>query len=98
MAEIGLDPEHDITIEYDNQQTVGLLVKDESELRTKLKHVDIHHHWLRQEVQAKRLPIEWIPTANMPADGFTKILPRQKHERFKKMLRLNDIKDRIAGQ
>jgi hypothetical protein len=28
------------------------------ELRTKLKHVDIHHHWLRQEVQAKRLLIE----------------------------------------
>jgi hypothetical protein len=31
-------------------------------------------HWLRQEVQAKRLLIEWIPTANMPAGGFTKIL------------------------
>lgn len=55
---LGLDTEHDITIECDNQQTVGLLVRDEPELRTKLKHVDIHHHWLRQEVQAKRLLIE----------------------------------------
>jgi hypothetical protein len=95
---LGLDTEHDITIECDNQQTVGLLIKDEPELRTKLKHVDIHHHWLRQEVQAKRLLIDWIPTADMPADGFTKILPRQKHEKFKRVLRLIDIKDRIAGQ
>jgi hypothetical protein len=30
-------------------------MKEEPELNTKLRHVDIHHHWLRQEVQVKRI-------------------------------------------
>ena len=60
-------------------------------LVTKLKHVDIHQHWLRQEVQEKRLQIEWLPTAEMPADGLTKALPRQKHDEFVRQLRLADL-------
>jgi hypothetical protein len=31
---------------------------------------------------------KWIPTRAMPADGFTKALPCQKHEEFMKMIRL----------
>jgi hypothetical protein len=32
--------------------------------------------------------VKWIPTRVMPTDGFTKALPRQKHEEFMKMIRL----------
>jgi len=62
-------------------------------LTTRLKHVDVRQHWLRQEVQAKRLLIEYLPTANMPADGLTKALPKQKFKAFVKQLGLVDIKD-----
>jgi hypothetical protein len=55
-------------------------------LATKLKHVDIQHHWLRQEVSKKNIQIEWISTAEMSADGLTTSLPRQKHEIFVKQL------------
>jgi len=51
-------------------------------LDTKLKHVDVHQLWLRQEVEAGRIHVNWVPTAQMPADGLTKILPPQKHENF----------------
>jgi hypothetical protein len=64
-------------------------------LATKLRHIDIHKHWLRQEVQAKRLRVNWIPTAEMPADGLTKALPRQKHEIFVRQLGLVDIRERL---
>ena len=60
-------------------------------MKTKLRHVDIHHHWLRQEVQAGRLLVEWTKTADMVADGLTKLLPRLKHLEFVKMLGLEDI-------
>lgn len=43
-------------------------------LAAKLRHVDIHNHWLRQEVQAGPLKISRVPTAEMPADGLTKAL------------------------
>jgi hypothetical protein len=51
-------------------------------LVTKLKYVDIYNHWLRQEVQNGNLSIEWISTSEIPTDGLTKALPRQKHDEF----------------
>jgi hypothetical protein len=67
------------------------LTKEAPQLRTKLRHVDIHHHWLRQEVQAGRIPVEWMKTSDMVADGLTKILPRQKQAEFVRMLGMEDI-------
>lgn len=37
-------------IEYDNLQTIRLLVDKAMKLQTKLRHVDIHSYWLRQKV------------------------------------------------
>ena len=82
-------------LQCDNQQTIRLLTTPAIKLATKLKHVDIHQHWLRQEVQDNKLNLEWIPTADMPADGLTKALPTQKHNTFLKQLGLVDIKHLI---
>ena len=38
-----------INIMCDNQQTIRLVNADIALLNTKLRHVDIHNHWLRQE-------------------------------------------------
>jgi hypothetical protein len=47
-------------------------------------------------VQAYRIELKWIPTANMPADGLTKGLIKQKNEIFIKQLNLVDISDRLG--
>ncbi|KAJ5343424.1 uncharacterized protein N7506_003248 [Penicillium brevicompactum] len=97
FKEIGFDPEHPITIRCDNQQTVDLLRKEDPQLRTKLRHVDIHRHWLRQEVQEGRISVEWVPTAEMAADGLTKLLPRKKHQKFVEMLGLVDLRTHLSN-
>jgi len=79
---IRFDPDHPEVIHCDNKQTVDLLMRERSIFQTKLRHVDIHRLWVRQEVQAKRLQIEWLNTSEMPADGLTKPLTRVKHEAF----------------
>lgn len=76
----------------DNQQTLRLLKKETPKLATRLKHVDIHQCWLRQEVQEGRINVEWIESNKMIADGFTKILPAQKHQIFVKQMNLVDVK------
>ena len=81
------------TILYDNQQTIRLITSEIPQLTTRLKHVDIRQHWLRQEVQAKRLAIEYLPSSEMPADGLTKALSVQKFRIFVQQLGLVDIKD-----
>jgi hypothetical protein len=86
------------SIYCDNTQTIRLLQKETPKLDTKLKHVDIHQSWLRQEVQEQRINVEWVPTANMVADGFTKELPAQKHAAFVRQLNLKDISHILQKQ
>lgn len=88
---IRFNPKHELAIRCDNQQTIRLLTKEAPQLRTKLRHVDIHHHWLRQEVQAGRILIKWTETKEMAADGLTKLLPRQRHAEFIQMMGMEDI-------
>ena len=79
FEDIGFRLDHELVINCDNQQIIRLLTKDLPTLVTKLKHVDIRQHWLREQVADKRINITWISTSHMPADGLTKALPRQKH-------------------
>lgn len=74
-----------------NAQTIGLLTKETPQLITKLRHVDIQHHWLWQTVQAGEIVIRWVPTKDMAADGLTKLLSAQNHSRFIRALGLTNI-------
>lgn len=85
-------------IECDNQQTIRLLSEEATKLTTKLRHVDIHQHWLRQEVQGGRIVVRWVETSKMVADGMTKALPKVRHIEFIKQLRMEDIRSRIATE
>lgn len=96
FASIRFDTQQEMVINCDNLQTIRLLEQDVLKLDTKLRHIDIHQHWLRQEVQAKRVLVRWLPTADMPADGMTKQLTRQKQERFVKQLNLVDISEKLS--
>jgi hypothetical protein len=92
-----LDIDKDLTALCNNLQTIRLITKDAPKLITKLRHINVHQHWLRQEVQARRIKIKWASTNNMAANGLTKALPRQKHEHFVNQLNIIDIKGLIKG-
>src|SRR5699024_6050287 len=61
-----------IRLQCDNQQTIKAVNKEIGLLQTKLRHVDIHNHWLRQEVQRRHSSVEYVPSSEMIADGLTK--------------------------
>lgn len=71
-----------ITIECDNKQTINLINAEIALLKTKLRHVDIHNHWLRQEVQQERIKVIYKASNEMIADGLTKSLPTGKWQNF----------------
>ena len=48
---IRFDLKQDVIINCDNQQSVWIVMKETPTVSTKLRHVDIHQFWLRQEVQ-----------------------------------------------
>jgi hypothetical protein len=60
-------------------------------LQTKLRHVDIHHLWLRQEVERDVFHVGYVPSNEMFADGLTKALSRQAHGLFIRQIGLADV-------
>jgi len=64
-------------------------------LKTQLRHVDIHNHWLRQEVMGDRIEVTYTPSSALMADGLTKALQGPKFKEFTKQLNLVDIQERL---
>ena len=92
-----LELDEPLTIQCDNRQTIRLVSEESAKLQTKLRHVDIHNHWLRQEHSAGRVRTEWVETSKMVADGMTKGLPKGKFEGFVRQLGLQDIGQRLLA-
>jgi hypothetical protein len=53
------------------------------------KHIDIRHHFIRDLIKAGSFSTTWIPTADMPADIFTKALPFVAFSRHRDILGLS---------
>jgi len=66
-----------------------------AKLQTKLRHVDIHNHWLRQEVMRNQINVVYTKSRDMIADGLTKVLLAEKFNRFRDQMGLVDIGDKI---
>ena len=84
---VTLDDES-IRIQCDNQQTLRLVTKELAVLQTRLRHIDIHNHWLRQEVSQGRISPVYTPSAENMADGLTKALQQESFLRFVKCMGL----------
>ena len=64
---------HPFSIFCDNQSTCIIAKSDTVSSRT--KHIDVHHHFIRQYITDGSFSLMWIPTVDMTADIFTKPLP-----------------------
>jgi hypothetical protein len=91
FKDIEFDPGNQQILFCDNQQTIRLVTTATPRLKTSLRHVDIHHHWLRQESQEHNINLSYIQTKSQPADGLTKLLPRQRHENWVSLLHFSSI-------
>ncbi len=87
-----------LIIECKNAETIRLSVDKSMKLKTKLRHVDIDSHWLRQEVQSGSIHIRWVPTKEMVTNGLIKTLSSaQKNNSFVRMTGIEDQKDLLAS-
>ncbi|KAL9564117.1 hypothetical protein ACKAV7_011767 [Fusarium commune] len=82
-----------VKIQCDNLQTVRLVTTELVKLQTKLRHVDIHNHWLHQEIAEGRIAVTYTPTAEIMADGLTKSLARPQFEAFTQQLNMRNQQD-----
>jgi hypothetical protein len=89
---------HQIQIQCNNAQTIRLVTMDIGQLQTKLRHVDIHNYWLRQEVNRGHISVIYKKSNELMADGLTKALGVSQHQRFMEQVSLKDISKRLNEQ
>ncbi len=74
------DGDPTVSLKSDNQGSLALAHTPVFHART--KHIDIHHHYIRDEVEAKRIELTYVTTGEMIADSLTKALTHAKFHTF----------------
>lgn len=77
-----------IVVFEDNQSCIKMAKTWETK---RSKHIDVRFHFVKDLVDQGQFKIEYISTAEQPADLFTKGLTSIKFEKFRKMLNLDTI-------
>jgi hypothetical protein len=97
LQNLGYTLDENTPIQCDNKQTVMLVTKQDEQLVSKLKHVNIRQSFIRQTVADPTLKVRvyWVSSEDMIADGLTKLLDARKHAIFMKQMRLVDISNLI---
>jgi transposase InsO family protein len=77
MTELGYRPSAATTVHSDSQGAIALSINPEHHKRT--KHIDIQHHYVREQVEAGSVVLPHIGTELMVADVLTKPLSAERH-------------------
>ena len=80
--------DYPIPIACDNESTIKLVGNLVFHART--KHIEIHHHFVREKVLNQEIVLQKVRTSDQVADVFTKALPRAKYELFRSALGLTE--------
>ena len=82
----------DTPIYVDNQAAID--ITDNPIHHSRTKHIEIHHHFIRDCCEKKLVRLEKIHTDDQKADFFTKAFSK---ERFNYLLKLNGMKNLPSG-
>jgi transposase InsO family protein len=86
MADLGVGQSSATTIFTDSQSALAVARNPVFHART--KHIEVHYHYVRERFSAGEISLAYVPTQENIADLFTKALPREKFEAFRKALGL----------
>jgi hypothetical protein len=84
-----LQPSQPIKVSCDNQSSIQLARNPVFHART--KHIEIHHHFVRERLVQGEIALDYISTAEQPADILTKALPRSKFEHHRQTLGITSL-------
>ena len=82
-----LEREGAIALKGDNQSAIALA--NNPVLHSRTKHIDIQHHFIRNEVTEGRIDLTYVSSEHMVADGLTKPLAPVKFFSFIRQVHMN---------
>ena len=78
LTYIQVEYDEPIPIYCDNKNAISISKKPM--MHSKMKHIPIKYHFLREQVAEKNIKVEYVGTKEQVADIFTKSLPREAFE------------------
>jgi hypothetical protein len=84
----------DIQVEYDDpipiywDNTSAITISKNPVMHSKMKHIPIKYHFLREQVTEKNIKVEYVGTKEQVANIFTKPLLREVFEYLRHRLRV----------
>lgn len=91
MTSAAIPTQQDLHINYDNVSAIKLAKNPIFHART--KHLEIHHHFIRERVLAGEISVHHVSTHEQPADIFTKSLSRIKFEEHRKKIGMKTVEE-----
>ena len=86
MADLSSSVDEPTPIFSDSQSAIALAKNPVFHART--KHIEVHYHFVREQLHAGDVSLIYCPTDQNVADIFTKALSREKFEAFRHALNL----------
>lgn len=90
LEELGISHPGPSQLWCDNIGATYLSVNPVFHART--KHIEIDYHFVREQVAQKQLALQFVPSQDQVADGFTKALPVRQLQMFRNNLNLVDLR------
>lgn len=73
-----------MVVHYDNTSAIN--ISKNPIQHSRIKHIDICHHFIRDLVEEKVISLEFVPTKSQLADLFTKPLDSLRFESLRKSI------------
>jgi hypothetical protein len=77
LADVGFVQQGGTQVLCDNQGAIALAKNPTHHSRT--KHIDVQHHFIREQVEDQVIELKYVPTQAMVADVLTKALGKSQH-------------------
>jgi hypothetical protein len=65
------------------------------ENKTRTRHIEVHHHYVRDKVEDSTIQLDYLNTKDMLADILTKPLQKAEHARFTTLLGLRQRQTKL---
>lgn len=86
LENLGFPQTDATTLHSDNQGCIALSCNPVAHICA--KHINIHHHFIRERIANLEIDLKFCFTKDMIADIFTKQLPHEVFEKFRIVLRM----------
>jgi transposase InsO family protein len=86
IRDLGIQKDEEPAVLYTDSEP-AIAIAENRKAHTKSRHIEVRWHWIREQIQERKISLRHTPGSTLVADGLTKALTKTKHAEFIDRLR-----------